>query len=81
MIPRIDILMLHIPDGFLSTGVVLAGWVLALVAIGLALRQTREQFGERQIGIETEPGNDKLASEGLERGRVPLVALRALCWC
>ena len=51
MIPRIDILMLHIPDGFLSTGVVLAGWIVALVAIGLALRQTREQFGERQIPL------------------------------
>jgi cobalt/nickel transport system permease protein len=40
---------LHIPDGFLSTPIAIVGWVLALVFIGAALRQTKHQLGERQI--------------------------------
>lgn len=40
---------LHIPDGFLNTWISLAGWVLALLIIGIAIRQTRSQLGERQI--------------------------------
>jgi cobalt/nickel transport system permease protein len=40
---------LHIPDGFLSPLVSAVGWVLALIMIGIALRQTRNQLGERQI--------------------------------
>lgn len=43
--------MLHIPDGFLSVPVALIGWLLAILFIGLALRQTREQFDERQIPL------------------------------
>lgn len=42
---------LHIPDGFLSTPVALAGWVLAVLIIGYALRQTRDQLGERQVPL------------------------------
>jgi len=42
---------LHIPDGFLSTPVAIAGWVLAVLIIGFALRQTRDQLGERQIPL------------------------------
>lgn len=42
---------LHIPDGFLSTPVSLVGWILAVVIIAYALRQTREQLGERQIPL------------------------------
>jgi cobalt/nickel transport system permease protein len=42
---------LHIPDGFLSTPVAIVGWVIALVMIGVALRQTNRQMGERQIPI------------------------------
>jgi cobalt/nickel transport system permease protein len=42
---------LHIPDGFLSTGVAIVGWALAIAAIGYALRQTRGQFGEKQIPL------------------------------
>jgi cobalt/nickel transport system permease protein len=42
---------LHIPDGFLSTPVAIVGWVIALVMIGIALRQTNRQMGERQIPI------------------------------
>lgn len=42
---------LHIPDGFLSTWVSILGWVLAVIVIGIALRQTREQLGERQVPL------------------------------
>ncbi|MBN1316767.1 MAG: energy-coupling factor ABC transporter permease [Anaerolineales bacterium] len=42
---------MHIPDGFLSTPVALLGWVLAIVLVGWALRQTREQLGERQAPL------------------------------
>lgn len=43
--------LLHIPDGFLSTPVALVGWVAALLIIAFALRQTRDQLGERQIPL------------------------------
>mgnify|MGYP001138510399 CR=1 FL=1 len=42
---------LHIPDGFLATWVSILGWVLAVIVIGIALRQTRQQLGERQVPI------------------------------
>lgn len=42
---------LHIPDGFLSVPVSIVGWVLAVVVIGFALRQTRDHLGERQIPV------------------------------
>ncbi len=42
---------LHIPDGFLSIGVSLVGWFLAVIFIGIALRQTRDQLGERQVPL------------------------------
>jgi cobalt/nickel transport system permease protein len=44
-------LLLHIPDGFLSTAVSIVGWGLAIVIIGSALRQTRGQLGEKQIPL------------------------------
>jgi cobalt/nickel transport system permease protein len=42
---------LHIPDGFLSTPVAIVGWVLTVIAIALALRNTRDQLGERQVPL------------------------------
>ena len=42
---------LHIPDGFLSTAVSITGWVLAVIFIGIALRQTKDQLGERQVPL------------------------------
>src|SRR5688572_2494478 len=42
---------LHIPDGFLSTPIAVIGWVLAIVMIAMALRQTRSQLGERQVPV------------------------------
>ncbi len=42
---------MHIPDGFLSTPVAIVGWVLALIFIAIAIRQTRDQLGERQVPL------------------------------
>jgi cobalt/nickel transport system permease protein len=42
---------LHVPDGFLSTPVSVVGWLLAILAIAYALRQTRHQLGERQVPL------------------------------
>jgi cobalt/nickel transport system permease protein len=42
---------LHIPDGFLSTPVAVVGWALAIILIAVALRQTRNQLGERQVPV------------------------------
>jgi len=42
---------LHIPDGFLSIAVSIAGWFLAVIFIGIALRQTKDQLGERQVPL------------------------------
>ncbi len=42
-------LAMHIPDGFVSVPVALVGWVFMAAMIGFALRQTRDQLGERQI--------------------------------
>jgi cobalt/nickel transport system permease protein len=41
------IMLLHIPDGFLSLGLALLCWVLALAAVGLAVRNGRATFDER----------------------------------
>jgi cobalt/nickel transport system permease protein len=42
---------LHIPDGFLSIGVSLVFWALAILFVGVALRNTRGELGERQIPL------------------------------
>ncbi len=47
----IPVLALHIPDGFLNLPVALLGWLLMLVMVWLALRQTRDQLGQRQIPL------------------------------
>ncbi len=46
-----DVLALHIPDGFVSPGVALSGWIAALLMTWLALRQTRVQLLDRQIPL------------------------------
>jgi cobalt/nickel transport system permease protein len=46
-----DVPALHIPDGFLSLTVALAGWVISLPLLWLALRQTQTQLSERQIPL------------------------------
>lgn len=42
---------LHIPDGFLSVEVAIIGWMIALLMVIIAVRQTRHQLAERQIPI------------------------------
>lgn len=44
-------LALHMPDGFLSIPVALLGWLLTILVVGYALRQTGERLGERQIPL------------------------------
>jgi cobalt/nickel transport system permease protein len=44
-------IQLHIPDGFLSTPVAIVGWVLAFLFIAVAIRQTRDQLGDRQVPL------------------------------
>lgn len=45
------ILAIHIPDGFLSVPVSVLGWLLLIGLTSIALRQTRNQLGERQIPL------------------------------
>jgi len=42
---------LHIPDGFLNLAVSLVFWALAIVFVGVAVRKSRGQLGERQIPL------------------------------
>jgi cobalt/nickel transport system permease protein len=42
---------MHIPDGFLSLGVSLVCWALAIVGVGVALWRSREALGERQVPL------------------------------
>ena len=46
-----NILALHIPDGFLNIPVSALGWVLLLIPLAYALRQSHKQLGERQIPL------------------------------
>jgi cobalt/nickel transport system permease protein len=42
---------LHIPDGFLSAPVAAVGWLVTIAIVALALRNTRDQLGERQVPL------------------------------
>ncbi len=42
---------MHIPDGFLSMGVIIVCWALSIIAIGVALARTRKSLGERQVPV------------------------------
>jgi cobalt/nickel transport system permease protein len=42
---------LHIPDGFLSLPIALLCWVLAIILLAIAIRQTQGTLGERQIPL------------------------------
>ncbi|MBX3083972.1 MAG: PDGLE domain-containing protein [Anaerolineae bacterium] len=42
---------MHIPDGLLSIPVALIGWILLIALVGIALRQTRKELGDRQIPL------------------------------
>ena len=42
---------MHIPDGFLSVAVSIVLWVISITAIVIALRQTTQQLGEKQLPL------------------------------
>ncbi|NLF02237.1 MAG: cobalamin biosynthesis protein CbiM [Anaerolineales bacterium] len=42
---------MHIPDGFLSVGVSVVCWVLAVIGIAIALWQSRGSLGERRVPL------------------------------
>jgi cobalt/nickel transport system permease protein len=42
---------MHIPDGFLSPGVYIICWAITAVIVGMALRRTGRELGERQIPL------------------------------
>jgi len=42
---------MHIPDGFLSTPVSVALWIVSVVLIGYALRRVGRDLGERQVPL------------------------------
>ncbi|MEA2008273.1 MAG: energy-coupling factor ABC transporter permease [Chloroflexota bacterium] len=42
---------LHIPDGFLSLPISLIFWAIAILLVGIAVRRTRGELGERQIPV------------------------------
>lgn len=43
--------LMHIPDGFLSVAVSILFWVLAILAVGYALRRLNAEFDERKIPL------------------------------
>ncbi|MBC8160700.1 MAG: PDGLE domain-containing protein [Roseiflexaceae bacterium] len=45
------VLALHIPDNFLSLGISLVCWVVMAVFLTLALRNTQQTLGERQVPL------------------------------
>lgn len=42
---------MHIPDGFLTLGVAVVGWMIAAVGVGLALWRSRRALRERQVPL------------------------------
>lgn len=42
---------MHIPDGFLSTGVSIVLWIISVVVIGYALKRVSLELGERQVPL------------------------------
>lgn len=49
--PYLRPIALHIPDGFLNVWVSIIFWLLTIFFVYMAIRQTRGQFGERQIPL------------------------------
>lgn len=50
-LPILSMPQLHIPDGLLSLPIAIVGWFLVVALVAWALRQTREQLGERQVPL------------------------------
>ena len=45
------VLPMHIPDGFLSTAVALAFWIISVALIAIALKRVGQDLGERQVPV------------------------------
>ncbi len=43
--------LMHAPDGFFAVWLSVVGWIITAAMIALALRNTRQQLGERQIPL------------------------------
>ena len=50
-LPSLDPNLMHAPDGFFAVWLSLLGWAIMIAMVGLALRNTRAQLGERQIPL------------------------------
>jgi cobalt/nickel transport system permease protein len=44
-------LFMHIPDGFMSISVSIVLWVVSIIVIGIALRKTSKQLGDKEIPL------------------------------
>jgi len=42
---------MHIPDGFLSVAVSIVLWVISVIVLGIALRKTSRELGEREVPL------------------------------
>ena len=42
---------LHAPDGFFAPWLAIAGWIIMIAVVGLAIRKTHTQLGERQVPL------------------------------
>ena len=42
---------MHAPDGFFSPALAIVGWIITAGMVALALRNTRDQLGERQVPL------------------------------
>lgn len=49
--PTLEPAAMHIPDGFLSLPILIVCWGFSALAIGVALRRTNAQLGERQVPL------------------------------
>jgi len=50
-VPETIIPALHIPDGFLNLTISLVFWLVAIILLAIATRQTQNSLGERQIPL------------------------------
>ncbi|MEN8242711.1 MAG: energy-coupling factor ABC transporter permease, partial [Chloroflexota bacterium] len=42
---------LHIPDGFLSLSVSIFSWMITIIIVGIAVRQSQKELNEKQIPL------------------------------
>lgn len=51
MFPELAPAPMHAPDGFFSVWLSLLGWAITIALVALAIRNTRDQLGERQVPL------------------------------